>query len=146
MSDPKNLAEKDLTNVNVSGGNLAGADLRRAKLTGAKAIDTDFSGADLREADLTDANLGRASLREANLSDANLTRTDLRHADLSGAKVGDRSRLDAARLDGAHGLDDEGETDLGTEPNPISGHQHHFEDVEPATDTARTYHGLDNPA
>ena len=146
MTNPKNLSDKDLTNANVSGGNLAGADLRRAKLAGAKAVDVDFSGADLREADLTDANLGRARLREANLTDANLTRTDLRHADLTGATVGDRSRLDSARLEGTRGLDDAGGQERTDTPGSTAEHQHRFDDVEPKTDSATTYHGLDNPA
>jgi uncharacterized protein YjbI with pentapeptide repeats len=146
MSNPKNLADKDLSHANVSGGNLAGADLSRTKLAGARAIDTDLSGANLREADLTDANLGRARLRDADLSDANLTRTDLRHADLTGATVGDRSRLDSAKLDGARGLDDEATRDRAKNSDSIGEHQHRFDDVEPKTDAATTYHGLDSPA
>ncbi len=91
-------------------------------------------------------NLGRARLREANLSDANLTRTDLRHADLTGATVGDRSRLDSAKLDGTRGLDDECGQDQVVEAVPTVEHQHRFDDVESKTDSATTYHGLENPA
>jgi hypothetical protein len=147
MSDRKNLAEKDLSNANLSGANLAGADLRGTKLARATATEVDLSGADLSAADLRQANLGRARLRDAKLADADLNGTDLRHADLTGADIGDRSRLTSARVDGAAGLD-QGDDGNRREfaPGPISDYQHDFEDVEPHTDAATTYHGLDSPA
>jgi hypothetical protein len=69
-----------------------------------------------------------------NLAGAKAIDTDLSGTDLTGATVGDRSRLDSA----GHGR--------SPDPDGISEHQHRFDDVEPKTDAATTYHGLDNPA
>jgi hypothetical protein len=46
---------------------------------------------------------------------------------------------------GTLGVDLDGEQ-RRFDPGPISGHQHSFDDVEPRTDAAENYHGLDNPA
>lgn len=74
----------NLSNINVANGDLSGIDLTYAIL-----FDADLSGADLRE-----ANLGDAFLIGADLSGADLTGADLSDADLVGANLNNAVLVD----------------------------------------------------
>ena len=87
MANAANLAEKDLSHVNLAMANLAGADLHAAILREATLKETNLAGADLTDADLTHANLAAACLRDATVAHANLQDADLRDADLEGANL-----------------------------------------------------------
>jgi uncharacterized protein YjbI with pentapeptide repeats len=84
------LAERDLSSLNLKAVDLGGANLKQA----------DLSGSNLAGANLHRANLCGAILINTNLAQANLTGADLRQAKLGG------TRLDEANLSGAdlHGV------------------------------------------
>jgi uncharacterized protein YjbI with pentapeptide repeats len=96
---PKNLAGKDLRNINVSTDDLQAADLSGTTLSGAL-----LRGVDLTGANLSEANLRGAHLEGANLSSANLRNTDLTDADVRGARIEAATNLEGVRLRNAKGL------------------------------------------
>jgi uncharacterized protein YjbI with pentapeptide repeats len=106
-----NLRGADLSSANLSNANLRGADLREAKLSKAEMVGSDLSRADLRGADLCGAHLGEANLSEAELHGANLSWAGLSGADLHEAKLSradlsvtnlSRANLNMANLSGAN--------------------------------------------
>jgi uncharacterized protein YjbI with pentapeptide repeats len=92
------LAEADLTGVDLNGAKLTRADLHKAILRKANLSGADLSQANLGDADLKEANLSGAylfkadlsgaDLKNANLKDAILNKAKLKDADLSGANLG----------------------------------------------------------
>ena len=72
-----NLAERDLSGVNLSGAYLLGANFRRAKLTEAHLVGAILDRADLSMANLVAARLNGASLKETILTEAVFGATDL---------------------------------------------------------------------
>ena len=78
-----NLAEVNLSGVNLSGANLSEVNLSVANLSGANLSGTNLSRAKLNVARLSGANLSRANLTQASLNVSNLIRTDLSKADLN---------------------------------------------------------------
>lgn len=95
-----NLSGLDLTKTNFTHANLTGADLSMSNLTHAKftevtATGANFSGAVLTEANLTGAKWSGVNLSGANLSDANLTHVDLTSANLSRATFTSANLTDA---------------------------------------------------
>jgi uncharacterized protein YjbI with pentapeptide repeats len=106
-----NLRGADLSSANLSNANLRGADLREAKLSKAEMVGSDLSRADLRGADLCGADLGKANLSEAELHGANLSWAGLSGANLHEAKLSradlsvtnlSRANLNMANLSGAN--------------------------------------------
>jgi len=71
------LAEGNLSDMDMAKALLAEADLHNARLDGAK-----MQQANLQHANLTNSNLFGADLQEANLSEADLSNVDLREANL----------------------------------------------------------------
>ncbi len=125
-----NLADKDLSNIDLSSSSLGdirtrrfgekptwysdrtgGVDLRgaflfKANLTGALLDCADLRGADLRQsrlnkADLTGADLSNANLKEANLKEADLRRADLTNTNLVGVNL-EGANLTEANLAGVN--------------------------------------------
>jgi uncharacterized protein YjbI with pentapeptide repeats len=94
----RNLFRMDLTGRDLSGANLAGAVLFGARLSGAKLVganlkeailmEADLSAADLSDADLSRSVLGRARAPGANLQRVKLDQALLQDADLRGATLG----------------------------------------------------------
>ena len=111
---PKDLAGKDLRNVNVSTDNLHAADLSSSNLSGALLRDVD-----LTEANLEDADLRGAHLEGADLSGANLRNADFSDADVRGAKIERAAELEGVRLANATGVPDEVRADH-IEPPPVT--------------------------
>ena len=99
---PKNLAGKDLRNVNLSTDDLRAADLSHTSLSGAF-----LRGVDLTDADLSDADLRGAHLEGADLGGTNLHNADLADADVRGAKIENAAVLDGVRLENAKGVPDD---------------------------------------
>ena len=82
-----NLANEELSKINLIGSNLRGADLRGANLHGAKLSQSNLEGANLSNVNLSGADLEGATLINANLEGANLSRAILRGANLSNANL-----------------------------------------------------------
>jgi len=102
---PLDLANADLTGVNLSGSNLTnaeppGANLIEANLTHVKLIDADLTNANLIDANLTYAKLANAKLTNTNLTNANLTYAKLVNADLTNANL-THAKLASAKVTGA---------------------------------------------
>ena len=72
-----NLANQDLSGVNLSGLDLSRADLQGANLSHARLFKTILRGANLSRANLESSELTGADLSEANLEEANLVRAGL---------------------------------------------------------------------
>ena len=120
------LVNADLSDATLTGVTLVGADLTGASLVCANLIDTDLTAAtliraDMRKIDLSGKEVGRpptlirAILIGADLSDANLNGADLRGADLSYTTM-TRTYLGSAILNGATMVDIQGCDDSGRLP------------------------------
>ena len=120
-----NLADSILSGASLKMACLSDSDLRKARMDGADLTGSNLSGADLRQAELRraildEANLRGADLRQADLTGARLREADLRGADLQGASLL-RANLAGALLRGAN-LDraDLRQADLGgVDPNDV---------------------------
>jgi uncharacterized protein YjbI with pentapeptide repeats len=97
----KDLAGKDLRNINFSGMSLREADLSHTRLDGAF-----LRGVDLTDADLSDADLHGAHLEGAQLGGANLHNADFTDADVRGAQIENAAMLDGVQLTNAKGVPD----------------------------------------
>ncbi len=101
----------DLANLNLSGVNLSRANLKNAELNGIKLSQANLSKAHLNRANLTNANLKKANLQQsrmylvdingANLKEADLSNADLRNADLTSANL-ENANLKGANLTGVY--------------------------------------------
>ena len=97
------LAEQDLSRLNLASARLPNADLESARLPSAFLAGACLDGANLRSANLRQANLSYASLAgaclcEAGAEDAHLEHSNLSAADIEGAHL-DGAFLQAMKLD-----------------------------------------------
>ncbi len=100
-----NLADADLSDMELDGANLSEAVLDGAELFDSNLANTNLKMATMRGADLSGANLGgaelyKADLREASLIGADLSGAYLAEADLTGADLRG-VKLEGADLGGA---------------------------------------------
>jgi uncharacterized protein YjbI with pentapeptide repeats len=100
-----NLAESDLSGTDLFESDLSRANLKMARLAGSDLSGANLSGAELYKADLTEASLIGADLEKVYLAEACLVGADLRganlrHANLSGADLSG-ANLGEANLTGA---------------------------------------------
>ena len=99
------LAERDLSEIQLPGADLRRANLEKTTLYDANLQAAKLQEANLKEADLSGANLERASLWRANLHEADLTAINLKGAYLDNAILTSVSTIGAdmsrAKLSGA---------------------------------------------
>jgi uncharacterized protein YjbI with pentapeptide repeats len=103
--DGVNLSECDLSGADLFESDLSAANLKMTVLAGADLSGAKLAGAELYKVDLTEASLIGADLAEVYLAEAKLVRADLRGtklqgADLSGAEL-EGADLSSADLTGA---------------------------------------------
>ena len=96
--------QADLANADLSRLNLSDADLAKADLAGANLSKANLESANLTEAILTRTNLEDSNLSNANLKDALLLETYFSGANLAGVIGLDDTNLSGADFEGASGL------------------------------------------
>lgn len=103
LSKTHNLAEADLSHLDLSGvmlagGEMAGVDLSHSQLTGAKLAGLNLVGANLSHAQFENGlvagvNLEKADLSQANMEKARFVGVNLGDVDFSGANLRDTTWL-----------------------------------------------------
>ena len=94
-----NLSQANLSKAHLNRANLTNANLQQANLQQSRMYLVDINCANLKEADLSNADLRNANLTSANLEDANLkganlTGVDLSEANLFGTQIDETTNLD----------------------------------------------------